>query len=42
MKSFQVDLLEKRSNFAVKLIFQYEPLKFGTLVDFVHISECLN
>ena len=37
-----VIVLEKRSNFAVKLIFQYEPLKTGTLIDFVHNSECLN
>ena len=37
-----VIVLEKRSNFAVKLIFQYEPLKLVTLVDFVHNSECLN
>ena len=36
------DVLEKRSNFAVKLIFQYEPLKLVTLVDFVHNSDCLN
>ena len=37
-------VLEKRSNFAVKLIFQYEPLKLVTLVDFVHVhnSECFN
>ena len=34
--------LEKRSNFAVKLIFQYEPLKLVTPVDFVHNSECFN
>ena len=37
-----VIVLEKRSNFAVKLILQYEPLKTGTLIDFVHDSECLN
>ena len=37
-----VIVLEKRSNFAVKLIFQYEPLKTGTLIDFVHNSEYLN
>ena len=37
-----VIVLEKRSNFAVKLFFQYEPLKLGTLVDFVHNSESLN
>ena len=36
-----VIVLEKRSNFAVKLIFQCEPLKTGTLIDFVHNSECL-
>ena len=35
-------VLEKRSNFAVNLIFQYEPLKLVTLEDFVHNSECLN
>ena len=37
-----VIVLEKRSNFAVKLIFQYEPLKTGTQIDFVHNSECFN
>ena len=40
--SIIVIVLEKRSNFAVKLIFQYEPLKLVTLVDFVHNPECLN
>ena len=40
--SIYVIVLEKRSNFAVKLIFQYEPLKLVTLVDFVHNPECLN
>ena len=41
-KMTYVIVLEKRSNFAVKLIFQYEPLKLVTLVDFVHNPECLN
>ena len=40
MEPFAI-VLEKRSNFAVKLIFQYEPLKLVTLEDFVHNPECV-
>ena len=35
-------VLEKRSNFAVKLIFQNKLLKSGTQADFEHNHECSN
>ena len=37
-----VIVLEKRSNFAVKLIFQNKLLKSDTQADFVYNPECSN